>query len=309
MDSMKNNTPQQDLDLHKVAAHMRRMEEQAEPLAFDAYFGQTTFETLERQQPADIMEYVRARVAELESPNLDLPYDGAFEMEFFKKFHLERILLGQEYASMLTTFEHYEIDPTGAPSKEAIQKALTFEVLQKATRLKKPRLLLIPPTTRQEKVEAINAHPVSGQWHHASILAYPFDNDLWNGGKPETERHWRVSIVEGVQNVPQDPKIYDGKKTNDEMAKEWVAKLEVQGLDVMNDADTYLTLMMKGLAEDKPIDANTYTILNAQNMTKFSRMAYGDWSDDVVSLFYVFPADSNPYLRLRGSVRVDVPTT
>ena len=90
------------------------------------------------------------------------------------------------------------------------------------------------------------------------------------------------------------------------MVKEWVAKLEAQGLTAINDADTYLTLMMNSLLEKKPVDPNTYTVLNGKNLTESSLVALGDWFDGRVRLLTANPDDSYDYLRLRGSVGVDV---
>lgn len=213
--------------------------------------------------------------------------------------------LEQQYPKMQATFERYEISTKGMPTWEQVKKGLTPEVLDKALKLSEPTLLLVPPTTRQSKVDAINKHPVKGQKY--DTYAYELrDNNLWNDGNSKTENKWRVAIVDGVQDIEQDNEIYDGKRTNYEMSKLWVKKYQEQGLDVMNDADAYLTLMMNGLAEGKPLDPQSFTVLNGKNLTKTSRVAGGYWNDDQVCL-----DDSDPYgvynlLRLRGSVGVDV---
>jgi hypothetical protein len=130
------------------------------------------------------------------------------------------------------------------------------------------------------------------------------DNDLWNGGKYKTENKWEVSIVEGVQDIQPDPEINDGKKTNFQMAKEWLKKLEAQGFDTINDADAYLTLVMKGLAEGKPVDNGSFTILNAKNLTESSLVAGGDWSSTRGCLDTDYPANIRSNLRLRAVVKV-----
>jgi len=210
-----------------------------------------------------------------------------------------------QYPAMKSTLERYEISAKGMPTWEQIKKGLTSEVLDKALKLAEPTLLLVPPTTRKSKVEAIDKHKVKGQTHDTYTYELN-DNDLWNGGKSKTENKWKVSIVEGVQDIEQDEEIYDGKRTNYEMSKAWVKKYEDQGLEAMEGADAYLTLMMKGLAEGKPIDKNFFTVLNGKNLTKSSLVALGYWRDLQVNLRYAFPAETNLYLRLRGSVGVDV---
>jgi ribosomal protein L30E len=208
--------------------------------------------------------------------------------------------LEKDYAKMRGTLEHYEISTDGMPTWELVKKGLTREVLTKALKLAKPTLLLVAPNSRESKVEAVNSHRVIGQ-----IDTYTYeinDDDLWNEGKPQAEK-WRVSIVEGIQNVAKDVKIYGGRRTNYEMCKLWVKKYEDQGLDVINDADTYLTLMMKSLGEGKPMDTDTCTVLNGKNLEKTSLMAYGDWDDDQVSLDYEISDDMSVF-RLRGLVVV-----
>lgn len=211
-----------------------------------------------------------------------------------------------QYPKMKSTLERYEISTKGMPTWEQVKNGLTPEVLDKALKLAEPTLLLVPPTSRQSKVEAINKHPTKKQ--KSDTYAFELnDNNLWNGGKSKTENKWRVSIVEGVQDVAQDDEIYDDKRTNDEMSELWVKKYEDQGLDTMNDADTYLMLMMKGLAEDKPLDPRTNTVLNGKNLTKSSVVALGYWHGGQVYLSYANPDDVRNFLRLRGLVGVDVP--
>jgi hypothetical protein len=216
--------------------------------------------------------------------------------------------LEADYPKMRATLEYYEISTKGMPTWEQVKKGLTPEVLEKALKLAEPTLLLVPPTSRQSKVEAINKHPAKGQKYDTYTYELQ-DNNLWNGGKSRTENKWRVSIVDGVQDVEQDAEIYDGKRTNYEMSKLWVKKYEDRGLDTVNDADAYLTLMMKGLAEGKPLDPKTYTVLNGKNLTKSSYVADGYWNFDRVYLDYGYPDDTSNSLRLRGSVGVDVPET
>ncbi len=223
---------------------------------------------------------------------------------------LEVLKLEQQYSQMVKTLEHYEISTAGMPTLESIKKALTnnLEVARKTQQLEKPTLLLIPATSRQSKVKVIDEHKVEGQEDDTYTHRFE-DNDLWNGGEPdevEADNKWRVEIVEGIQDVPQDKEIYNGKRNNYEMLKLWVEKLNNKGLDVINDADAYLTLMMRSLVDGKPVDSKTYTVLNGKSLTKGSLVALGLWNVDGVYLLRDDSGHVNDHLRLRGSVGVDV---
>jgi hypothetical protein len=241
------------------------------------------------------------------------------EAELLKK-------LEKQYPQMRATFDHYEISIERMPAWKVIKHGLTGKVLKKALKLQEPTLLLIPPTTRKSKIEAIDKHPVK-------IQKYPTDsnklynNNLWGGGKGKREKKrklqqpnlfllpasennlkWEVGIVTGVQDVEIDQKIVKEGATNYEMANILVKKLQIQGLDVMEGADAYLTLMMKALVEGKPLDPNTFTALNTKNLKKNSLIAYGNWDFGQVRLDYIYPDDFSQcqFFRLRGLVRVDV---
>jgi hypothetical protein len=213
--------------------------------------------------------------------------------------------LEAQYPIMKASLERRNISTEGLPTWERVKKGLTPEVLTKVLKHKEPALLLIPPTTRQSKLEAVNKN--AAKKHKYDIYTNELkDNNLWNGGKSQTENKWRVSIVEGVQDVPQDNTIYDGKRTNYEMTKLWVEKYQKEGMDVMNDADEYLVLMMKRIDEGKPVDSCTNTVLNGSNLTKTSLVAGGFWFFDEVRMSRISPDVVSSFIRLRGSVEIDV---
>ncbi len=215
--------------------------------------------------------------------------------------------LEAQYPTMKASLERRKISTEGMPTWEQVKKGLTPEVLDKALKLAEPALLLIPPTTRQSKVEAMNKYPATCQKGPAGVYELN-DHNLWNGGKSQTENKWRVSIVEGIQIVEQDKEISDRKRTNYEMSKLWVEKYEKEGLNVMNDADSYLVLMMKRMDQGKPVDPRGFfTVLNGKNLTKDSLVAHGGYTGDRVDLYSGSPVTVDAFLRLRGSVGVDVP--
>ncbi len=256
--------------------------------------------TLEEKEKERKEAYLR--VAALESYEFEPTSMANHELsveqsEFLEKFEIQ-------YSSMKATLERYEISTEGMPTWGQVISGLTGEVLRKASRLQEPTLLLISPTTRQSKIEAINKHPVEGKGHDV-FTSFLEDHDFWNGGKSQSENTWRVSIVEGAQDVQPDPEINNGQKTNYEMAKAWISKLEKQGLEVMEGADVYLTLMMRSLAEREPIDQKYLTILNAKNLTESSCIAKGCWLDEV-RLSISIPDFPDSEFRLRGLVWIAV---
>jgi len=217
---------------------------------------------------------------------------------------LESVLknLEAQYPKMVATLKAYEISFEGMPAWEVVKAGLTPEVLTKALKLEKPTLLLVPPVSRQAMVAAINKHPISRQKNDTNTYELDSD-DLWNGGKQE-EKNWRIMVVEGVQEVAKDSKITKERARNDTMTDAYIKKYAAQKLDVINDARTYLTLMMSSLQADEPIDQKTWTVLNGETRKKDALLSYGPWSDGQVNLSSVVPVDENSYLRLRAAARV-----
>ncbi len=258
--------------------------------------------------PNALKQELSAALAEKTRPQLEGALAGAKGKEkrelSVEQAELFKTLEGQ-HPQMRAALERVEISTEGMPSWEAVKTDLTPEVLDKALKMQVPTLIMVPPTTRQFKVEAIDKNPAKGQRH--DTYAYELqDNNLWNGGKAKTENRWRVAIVEGTEDVMPDPEITNGKKTNYQMAKAYVKKYADQGLDVINDADTYLPLMLKALAEGKRVDPNTFTILNAKNATEASNLASGRWGGGRVNLYNASPDHFSVNLRLRSLVGVDV---
>jgi len=208
--------------------------------------------------------------------------------------------LAGQYNIMLDTLKAYKISLEGMPTWELVLAELAPEVLKRVRKLEEPALVIVPPVSRQTMVEAIDAHKVPGQKHETTN--YKFGNDdLWSGGKPEATDAWEVAIVTGVRDVKADEAI---RGTNYQRAKAWVKKYEGQGVDVINDARTYLALMMCSLQAGKPIDKENWTALNAKNLTESSLVAFGFWNLDRVFLNFAGPAVWYLFLRWRGSVRV-----
>lgn len=219
------------------------------------------------------------------------------------------VALQKQYPQMVSTLEKYELIPHGdnasfsrgvPPSWEQIKSCLNAEALEKARKLEEPTLIIVPPMSRQDLVKTIDAHKVKGQH---DTYTYQFDSDyLWSGGKQENEaRSWEVAIVTGVTEVPADTSI-SGKVYK--RAKAWVNKYAGQKLDTMNDVRTYLTLMMRSLAQGKPIDEKSWTVLNAKNLQEKMFVSSGSWNADRIGLNRGFLAAEDYELRSRGLVKV-----
>lgn len=234
-------------------------------------------------------------------------------LEKFELVHGDRSVIYREAPSV------------SVPSWGKIKNKLNAEVLAKARKLEEPILLLIPPVSRQTMVQAIDApyivkDPKPFRRYYGSHFSFGGDafcdvrmrgyatstfmlddNDLWNGGEPEgKELSWEVTIVTGVRDIKADKAITG---TNYQRAKEWVKKYSDLGVDVMNDARTYLALVIRSLAAGEPIDKKSWTVLNAKNCTETSLVGYGGWRGGLVYL-YNGPVLDRDRLRLRGSVRV-----
>jgi len=202
--------------------------------------------------------------------------------------------LKKQYTKMKSVLKRYKIPETGIPVWEKIKCGLTPEILEKVLNLKEPALLLVAPTTRQSKVEAIRKHRIRKQ--KTDVETYEFDNDnLWNGGKSETNTQWRVVIVDGMKDIPADQEI---SGTNEEMVRKWNEKYAKDALDIINDANTYLTLMMRGIAEGNPPDQHYLTVLNLKNLTESAPLAYGnyEYENRIVHLCGNFAGSKNDNL-------------
>lgn len=196
------------------------------------------------------------------------------------------LALEKQYPNMRKALEAYKISTKGMPPWRHIKKGLTQDVLRSAMKLTEPSLLLIPPTTRKEKYTAINTYPTANPEEWRINLN---DDKAWS---PESERsggewcYWRAVIVEGAQNVDVEHDPFLRTLVNDVRepirlgVADWVDVLKSQGVNVMEGADAYMTLMMKSLVEGRPIDTRTYTVLNAKHLDQRTERSHlsPDWT-------------------------------
>ncbi|PKL36856.1 hypothetical protein CVV38_03095 [Candidatus Peregrinibacteria bacterium HGW-Peregrinibacteria-1] len=211
-------------------------------------------------------------------------------------------IMEEQYPTMKSVLEHYEMPMTGCPSWEQIKKGLTPEVLAKATKLKEPTLLLVPPNSRQDKFAAINT-PLTGD----TTIYDPENNYLWSNGVPET-KDWEVLIVDGAQNIEQDPAIDVGKKKQCQILKEWAQKLRNEGLEPLTGANSYLTLQMAKLQTNEVVDDNSYSVLNVDALIENWLVACGNYHHHIRLWSYYgdFLLHYGDLARLRAAVRVKI---
>lgn len=192
------------------------------------------------------------------------------------------------------------------PDRIRVVESLTKEILERAIRIRdkfggESQGLLVVDNDRHAKKLAIDANKVPGQKYDTHF--YDSDNvDLWNGGEPWTaQRKWEYHITDGQEDIPDDRNI---SGINYLKTKAWVAKYAKEGLDVLTGADPYLALQRHALSQNKRIDPNFCTVLNTENLTDASLIAYGDWSLAQVYLDYDDPDGVYRSLRVRPSVPV-----
>ncbi len=193
---------------------------------------------------------------------------SAKEKEMFEE-------LEQHYDRMMEVLTHYKIPTSECPRKEKVLGALKPEILSVLIDLCEPRLLLVSPENRMMKMNALDSNRRKKQdpGHIYDVQ----DNNLWNGGNTNVEKQkWRVGVVEGKRDGINPISI--NATITRENIKDAVKKYRERGFDVVNDADTYLTLMMLSLAEDRPIDFLSATVLNGKNITNSSPFAFGRYT-------------------------------
>lgn len=238
--------------------------------------------------------------------------------------------LEAQYPEMRETLEANEIDTEGVPSWKTISRALTPEVLAKVLKMKEPILLLVPPNSRQEKMDALYQGRTRAVHTRLDELSGPGEGEtktrlrevtaaviaksscdlasdaLWNGGKKDEPKKWRVEIVEGPEEMQMDPATHIRNNIG-QMAAAEVRKYTKLGLDVIDNAGTYLMLAMRKLHAGETMDQEFFTVLNSKNMQDASVAARGHFALDRVVLDQGDSADQPSGLyRVRGKLTLDL---
>ena len=216
-----------------------------------------------------------------------------------------------QHAKALAALTAFGIETKKAPSWERIKEAITPEQLRSVEHMQQPKLVLIPPMTRQQMVGAINGQ--KGKYGiRSDTYTYNLDDDaLYNDGKPEGTPTWEVSIVEGVTDVGVNEALQmkgGNFRQNHEQVSALLKDLKGKGLEALSGARNHLAAMIGALADGQPIDVQNWTVLNANTVDKNpkSLLGGGYWYVDQVGLDFDLPNVQGSYLRLRGAVRVNL---
>jgi hypothetical protein len=215
-------------------------------------------------------------------------------------------LAAQRYETAVRGYETFGISVKDMPSWVEIMAKLSPKEIELIEKLPDVRVLL-PGGPRHELVAAINKKV---GYHGITSKTFTYelgDDKLWSNGQAEKVDKRRVVFVDGRQDVPYNDALQAGK-TNHQQVVALTADYKKQGLDVLTGAQDYLGLQIQALAEDKLIDKDYWTVLNAGVVTKDEKalLGYGDWSSDRVGLYVDVPYVSSDDLRLRGAVRVNL---
>ena len=98
----------------------------------------------------------------------------------------------------------------------------------------------------------------------------------------------------------------DNKKTDYEKIKALLQNKKDQGLDVLNDFNDCLTLAMKSLIEQKPLNVNSVTVLNAESITAASHLALFSYSDKFLKVVTKLPGYSSDPFHVRGLLEINI---
>jgi hypothetical protein len=214
-----------------------------------------------------------------------------------EKQYQKALLVLKKYALPFASHHNVQV-----PTWEQIKAGLTPGILDKVAKLREPLVLMIPGTEIQDKIDAINYNARPHSFESRVQIPDHENIELWNGGSQYMHAKWRIGIAEGQPEIEADPKI---SGDNYEMAQSWLLTYQGQGLDVINDLDTFLVLIMHAQAAKKPLNVKTLTVLNAKNLKPGERLGYGKFDGDQV---YLGTAHSNIFfknIRLRPIVWVN----
>jgi hypothetical protein len=206
--------------------------------------------------------------------------------------------------------------PTLEQAKEILATQITPEQLEVIKRMEKPTLQLIPVTSMNRYVKALDSYKPMKKQEDAYVSP-------WHTGAFEradkrdavTDNHtnigWKIAVTEGVK----EPKLLEGddvdKALRDRNA--WFQQ-EYGGKGVSGvDSKRMLVLMMHSLETGKPVndywkDDATRTFVNEED--EKDGLVSGVYWNDVAHWvgFYEFSSDvQDPNARFRVSVVVDVP--
>ncbi|MBU1092749.1 hypothetical protein KJ836_03740 [Patescibacteria group bacterium] len=244
----------------------------------------------------------RPKVKEALEAKEGKPVDAA---ELVNKLELEA-----QYSERLNTLKHYGFLDESGEAKEGNVKVPTYEEamatfkpeeLEIASNFQKPTLLLIPETSFEAKVKAMDAHKQGMQENNTYV------NEIYSETDSGSDKitGWRAAIVDGAQEM----KAYEGDKLDLRFDKRIEARKATrkEGEKGM-DRHRYALLMMEAIKNGNPVDKELYTLLDDDSALSDSNVPGANFYPAVrrVRFYWYDPDGVSGDARFRSSVGGDV---
>lgn len=166
-----------------------------------------------------------------------------------------------QYPVMKAAIEHFGISTAGMPALDVVLRILVSHRMAAVTHISNRALIVIPPLSQKELVNAINGHRQKGQKRCDVPWLQPRDWDrpshLSDGNKPE--HSWAVAIADGSREVDEYSQKW--REVWSIYMNEWSMIPGIPDIKAMKFTSTWLALMMKSLYEGHPVDMQTFTVL------------------------------------------------
>lgn len=247
-------------------------------------------ELMERNVPASpeivnaLLEKRREYKARVKRASLiDLPdnleYTAALRVEMERQYPIMKEALGR------FGFATHDIPAweTGSFVIDDIHHRLSPHMLFPAQKLIRPTLLMIPPCFNFEMTKIIDTYRLSGQ----KKCVYPgswkgvfsdFFGKNWDD-RPRQSEAWGIAIAEGEPNIPvREDWLGEGSNR----FSQWRARINAQGLKVMDTACAWLTLWMAKAHQGEFVDFDSPNILKTTpfDISHASGLVIVRWAGD-----------------------------
>ncbi len=171
----------------------------------------------------------------------------------------------QQYESALKILKTFGISFRNVPSWDTVEARLTPEKLMLLQKIEEPRMILIPPQSRQRLVFALNGQASRVKFIEPVTTDRFEDGLLWDPQGTEAKLSWEVMIVDGRRHIPYDEFIQAGK-TNYQQIVAMKKGHEQNGLRVLTGARACIVLLMWGIIEGDWLHWRTPMVLNADDI-------------------------------------------
>ena len=212
--------------------------------------------------------------------------------------------------TMIITLDRFGYNDSTIPNRQKVFdaiKKLSPEMLEAINNFGKPTVVITPPGSFEDKVDRINFYKNMHGQNPTNCVPAPTDG-VW-GAAPTA---WAVTIVDGVDAMPQPSYITDDLNIGQKMDK-YEEEFAKKKLEIMSCQEGAM-LLMQSLRLGKPIDdyqsTDTVTYYNRKHLTKSSVVPFGFWSSKAHEVFFLrdAPGAVRNGLRCRPSLRVLVET-